>query len=153
MSERLMSVIFALRLPIVIGWAAVLILLGYVAATQTGFTSDYRVYFSPDNPELLAYEAIEAEFTSDDNILIAVAPDDGDIVTADVLRVIEHLTGEAWQIPHAQRVDSLINFQHTEAVDGDLFVGPLVARAEVLSQTDSSRVAEIALNEPALGQH
>jgi len=150
MIHKLMSAILAFRLPIICVWSAVLLIFGYVAITQTEFTSDYRVYFAPDNPELLAYEAIERDFASDDNILIAVAPQSGDVFTPDVLAVVAQLTEAAWQIPHAQRVDSLTNFQHVRAVDGDIVVGSLIEDPRTMSPGELTAAREISLNEPTL---
>jgi len=136
MLERITLTLFRYRTWLVLAWVGVLGALGYAAITGTAFTSDYRVYFAPDNPELLAYEAIERDFTSDDNVLIAIAPASGSVFTPEILSILEELTDAAWQIPHAHRVDSLINFQHTVAVDGDLIVGPLVDDAAELTDED-----------------
>ena len=115
-----------------------------------GFTSDFRVYFGPKNPELLAYEALEDIYTKTDNILFVLQPKDKNVFTRKTLGILKHLTEEAWQIPHAIRVDSITNFQHTEAVGDDLTVADLVERPESLTDAKLAKVKKVALNEPTL---
>ena len=54
-------------------------------AQYLSFTSNYRVYFSEDNPQLQAFEAMEATYTKDDNVLIVLTPSNGDVFTRDTL--------------------------------------------------------------------
>ena len=42
------------------------------------FDNDYRVFFGKDNPQLLAFEAVQRTYTKVDNILFAIIPDSGD---------------------------------------------------------------------------
>ena len=114
------------------------------------FTSDYRVYFSDDNPQLQAFEAMEATYTKDDNVLMVLTPPGGDVFNRDTLALVEELTEQAWQIPYSIRVDSITNFQHTYAEGDDLIVGDLVAGAQDLSDRQLAGIRDIALNEPLL---
>lgn len=104
----------AFRWPIVL---AGLVLVG-VAASGTfflEFSADHRIYFSPDNPQLLAYDAMENTYGKSDNVFFAVAPEGRDATSAHALEASAWLTEQAWRIPFAVRVDSLTNFQHTTA--------------------------------------
>ena len=78
-------------------------------------TEDFRVYSDRNNPELIAYESLEDIYTKTDNILFVVQPDDKNVFGRRKLAIIKQLTQEAWRIPHAIRVDSVTNFQFTEA--------------------------------------
>jgi len=150
MAEWLIKFAVRYRLAVILVWVAATVALGVVGVWQTEFSSDYRVYFAADNPELLAYEEIERTYTSDDTIFIALQPVEGSIFTPETLSLIEEMTEAAWQIPHAMRVDSLTNFQHMEASEDDLLVGNLVEDATGLSSAEISRIEEIAMGEPAL---
>ncbi|HGX93350.1 MAG TPA: hypothetical protein ENK35_08555, partial [Candidatus Tenderia sp.] len=97
------------------------------------FTSDYRVFFSADNPQLLAFDEMEQTYTKDDNVLIVLTPADGNVFSRDTLAVVEKYTRQAWQIPYSIRVDSITDFQYTEAQEDDLIVRDLVSGAEDLS--------------------
>jgi len=119
-------------------------------ASRLGFLDEYRVFFGPDNPQLLAFDAVEAIYTKNDNILIVVEPPDGDAFSAKTLAVVEELTEEAWQIPFATRVDSLANFQHTWSEQDDLIVEDFVQNATALSADERERKRSIALAEPML---
>ena len=109
-------------------------------------TSDYRVLFSEDNPQLAAFDALENTYSVSKAALIAIAPRDGSVFTRETLGAIEELTEAAWRTPHSSRVNSLTNYTHSEALDDDLVVAPLVDDAFSLSDTDLVRVERIALD-------
>ncbi len=115
-----------------------------------GFSNDYRMFFSEENPQLLAFEALQNTYTKTDNVLFVVSPRDGDVFTPEALATVEWLTRESWQIPYSLRVDSITNYQHTEAEEDDLLVADLVEEAESLDAQQLQRIRQIALNEPLL---
>ncbi len=132
--------------------AATLILVG-VAASGTlflEFSSDHRIYFSEDNPELLAYEAMENTYGKSGNVFFVIAPDDRDATSALALEATAWLTEQAWQIPHSTRVDSVTNFQHTTADGDDILVRELVDEVAPGDAGERSRIRAIALAEPRL---
>lgn len=109
-------------------------------------TSDYRVLFSEDNPQFVAFNALENTYTAANRALIAVAPRKGTVFTRETLEAIAELTEVAWQAPYSSRVDSLTNYTHSEA-DGDtLVVEPLVEDTASLSDDALERIETIALN-------
>ncbi len=116
------------------------------------FTNDYRVFFSDDNPELQAFEAMQNVYTKTDNVLFVIAPESGDVFQTDTLAMVAALTEQSWQIPFSTRVDSITNFQHTVADEDDLLVGDLVDDAASMSAAQLQKVRRIALNEPLLAQ-
>jgi len=46
-----------------------------------GFTTDYRAFFSPDNPELRAFEALQASYDRADNVVFLITPAAGPVFT------------------------------------------------------------------------
>lgn len=114
------------------------------------FTADYKVYFGKDNAELIAFEHFENTYTSSENILFVLQPKDKNIFTPDTLEIVKQLTEKAWQIPYAIRVDSITNYQYTEARGDDLTVADLVENPRALGATDLDRIKAVALNEPTL---
>lgn len=135
-------------LVIVLCLAAVAVLTQ--GAGKLAFDSSYRAFFSDDNPELLAFERIENTYAKDDNVMFVIAPRNGNVFTNSTLQAIEELTTSAWQIPYSNRVDSITNFQFTEAEADDLVVRDLVTDAGSLDAQQIERVRDIALSEPAL---
>jgi uncharacterized protein len=136
-------------------WLIILLSLIFVVIAASGgrlinFTTSYRVFFSADNPQLLAFEALENTYVKNDNVLIVMAPKDGNAFSNEVLSVVEELTEKSWQTPFSNRVDSITNFQHTEAEEDDLIVRDLVTNAPTLSELDLEYVKNIATNEPLL---
>lgn len=127
---------------------SVLVVVGALSlgVPRVGITSDHFVLFSDDNPQLQTFEQFEDTYVETNRVLIAVAPKEGTIYTRDALAFIEYLTEEAWLVPHASRVDSLVNFDHSEAIDGDLFVAPLVENALGLTDSHVEHIQDIAQN-------
>ena len=95
---------------------------------EAGAGGRLRVFFSEDNPDLNAFEAVENIYTKNDNVLFIVKPREGEVFTAANLEVIRSLTEDAWQIPFSTRVDAITNFQHPWANGDDLIVEDLVGR-------------------------
>ncbi|MAD73497.1 MAG: RND transporter [Rheinheimera sp.] len=114
------------------------------------FRGDYRIFFSNDNPQLQAFEQMQQQFNKSDNILIAIAPADKQVFSAETLDLVRQLTEAAWQTPYSIRVDSLSNYQHTEAIADDLWVADLVGETLELNNTELNKIAGVALNEPVL---
>ena len=108
-------------------------------------TNDYHVMFGEDNPELVAYNALENTYSKSNKALIAIAPREGSVFTRDGLGGVLELTEAAWRTPYSNRVDSLTNYLHSEAFEDDLVVAPLVDDVQSLSDADLSRVKTIAL--------
>ena len=130
--------------------AFLLVALSAGGARFLTFSNDYRVFFSKQNPQLLAFENLQNTYTKSDNILFVLAPVDGKVFTPQALSAVEWLTTQAWQIPYSIRVDSVANFQHTYADGDDLVVEDLVTDAAAYSPQDLQRVQQIALHEPLL---
>ncbi|MEQ8938501.1 MAG: MMPL family transporter [Gammaproteobacteria bacterium] len=135
---------------LVIITALVLVCMAASGLRHVTFTANYRVFFSDDNPQLIAFETLENTYVQNDNVLIVLAPDNGDIFTRENLAIVEEYTEKAWQTPYSNRVDSITNFQYTEAEDDDLIVRDLVTDSRTQNTDELERVREIALQEPLL---
>ena len=126
--------------------ATLLMLVLTGGACFIGVTNDYRSMFADDNPQLAAFDALEDTYSASNAALIAVAPRGGSVFTREALGAIEDLTDAAWLAPLSTRVDSLTNYSHSEAIEDDLVVEPLVDDAQSLGDADIARIEEIALN-------
>ncbi len=111
---------------------------------------DNRVFFAEDDPKLIALEQLEDTYTKSDNIFIALAPDSGSVFTVDALAAIIELTDQAWQIPYSSRVDSLSNYQHTQADGDDLIVADLFDTESILAEAAPERIKQTALSKEFL---
>ena len=114
------------------------------------FSADYRIYFSKDNPQLLAYEAMENTYGKSGNVFFAVVPEDRDATSALALEAAAWLTEQSWKIPYSTRVDSITNFQHTTADGDDILVRDLVDESVRGDVGERARIRTIALAEPRL---
>ena len=149
MSEAFSHGVLRLRWWIIVGTVLLLVGLGAGARLIT-FSNDYRMFFSEDNPQLQAFEALQDTYTKNDNVLFVIAPKDGRVFKRETLATIEWLTKEAWQIPYSIRVDSVSNFQHTSAEGDDLLVRDLVVDAPSLSADEMAEAQAVAVAEPLL---
>ncbi len=136
-------------------WKTIILSLLWILAMATGlqhaaFTNDYRVFFGKDNPQLLAFENLQDTYARNDNVMIVLAPESGQVFTRETLTAVAWLTERAWETPFSIRVDSLTNYQHTSADGDDLLVEDLAYEPQTLSDEELRRIREVALNEPVL---
>jgi len=141
----------------VIHWRWLIVLAAVTSALAIGsgagnleFANNYRVFFSDENPELTAFEDLQATYTKNDNFLFVMEPADGDAFSAETIAAVETLTEAAWKIPYAIRVDSISNFQHSYGIDDDLIVEDLFRDVEQMNAAERSRRGNVALAEPLL---
>ena len=136
-------------------WLVIILTIISILALATGgknlsFTNDYRVFFSKENPQLIAFEELQEAYTKSDNVLIMLEPKDGDVFSPETLAAIADLTDRAWQTPFSIRVDSLTNYQHMDAEEDDLIVGDLVEDFDSLTSDDLERIRGIAMDQPTI---
>ena len=136
-------------------WWTILLSLLFVGAFSAGiqnlgFKNNYRVYFGADNPQLQAFDNMQATYNKSDNVLFVLEPLDGTVFTPKTLESVVLLTKKSWQLPYSSRVDSITNFQHTIAKEDELIVADLVRNPTTLTTEQLSYIKKIALNEPLL---
>lgn len=120
-----------------------------VGAVRLLPASDYRVFFTEDNPQRLAYEAINQSFTRNDNILLVLKPANDRVFDMQFMTLLSEVTESLWKMPYVIRVDSVSNFQHSYAVADELIVQDLF-NPEETSQDDLKKIQQLALSEPQL---
>lgn len=136
-------------------WLVIALALASAVALGAGlpglsFSNSYRVFFSPENPQLRAFESLEHVYTKNDFLLFALRPAAGDVFTRETLAAVAWLTEHGWKIPYASRVDSLTNFQHSRADVDSLAVDDLVPDPSRLTETELADIKTTAMAEPLL---
>jgi len=135
-------------------WIAALLVISMLiisyGITKLTFTSDFRTYFGPENPQLIAFENMERTFSKQENVYFYIHAKEGDLFSHQGLNLIEQLTDEGWKLPYSQRVTSLQNYQHTDVEDDDLIIDYLYYDALELSQPDLQRIKQVTFSEPTL---
>jgi len=136
-------------------WFVIAAMLSFLAFSASGIArleiaSDVRLFFSDENPQLKALEELENVYTKEGNVLIVLAPADGNVFTREFLTALEKYTEKAWQVPFSLRVDSITNFQNTRAQGDELIVEDLVRDAGSLTDAQIEEIKRTALNEPLL---
>jgi predicted RND superfamily exporter protein len=135
-------------------WLTPLLLLSViilsVGAAKLSFTSDFRAYFGPENPQLLAFEEMERTFSKQENVFFYVQAKKRDLFSNQGLHLIERLTDEGWQLPFSQRVTSLQNYQHTEVDEDELVIDYLFYDALDLTEEQLIKIKQTVFDEPTL---
>ena len=136
-------------------WAVVCITLVCVGVISSGLKqielqTDYRIFFSKENPQLAAYERLQNTYSRNDVLQFVLQPESGDIFNPVFLKNLSKLTEEFWQIPFTTRVNSIANFQHSYAEGDELTVEDLVAFDRELTSVEAEAIKSIALNEPLI---
>ena len=125
----------------------------FIAASgvsRLSITNDFRIFFGKDNPQLQAFEQLEYNFGKQDTLYFFIQANKGDVFELPVISLIWELTDAAWSLPYAERVNSLSNYQHTEALGDDLTTDYLVPDLSRLNAAYLQRIRKIVMNEPAL---
>ena len=136
------------RLTVISGVSVVAILaLGVFNLTTT---TDLRIYFSPDNPQLGALETLEAKYRENDSLIFLLSPTSEDVFNRDTLSAIHRLTEAAWKLPYAQRVTSLANYQHTHSEGDTVFTEHLIVDPGDLTPERIASLRIIAASEPGI---
>ena len=147
--ERFAEWVVAARWPI-IATSLILVALSAGGALFLQFSTNYRIFFSQDNPQLLALEALENTYGKSDNVIFMIVPEDRDATSEQALAATVWLTKRAWQTPYSTRVDSIANFQHTTADGDDLSVRDLVDPTKLGDAEERSRIRATALADARL---
>ena len=126
---------------------SLLVMLALAAGAQriVAVDVDVRNHFGRHDPYIIALEQLEETYSLSDAALVGVAPQSGTVFGRDELVAIEELTEQLWRTPYATRVDSIANYSHSEGLEDELIVEPLIDDAGSLSDEDIERIKRIAL--------
>ncbi|RWX45164.1 hypothetical protein VT99_12841, partial [Candidatus Electrothrix marina] len=101
---RLGRFVITYRIPLILLSLLVVAGTGYGTRFLT-FSSNSRMFFSEENPELQAFNALEQTYTKFENVFFTIAPKSKNVFTRDVLAAVEDLTERSWKLPYSSRVD------------------------------------------------
>ncbi|MBV1874892.1 MAG: hypothetical protein KUG80_08920, partial [Gammaproteobacteria bacterium] len=138
------------RWPIVVLTLLVVTLFAY-QIRNIQMTDDLNVFFSEDNPQLLALDRFKDTYGETKNAFIAIAPANGDIFTQTNLALLEELTYRGWEVPYSRRVDSLQNFQRTRVYEDDLEVDNTYQDAQTLTPEEIKDLRDYAIDHDVIG--
>ena len=136
-------------------WLTIFLLVVAVVVSASGasnlyFRGDYKVFFEEGYGPLNDFQEMQHVFNKRDNIAVLIVPQSGDVMTPEVLTLVQEYTDAAWQTPFSSRVDSITNFQHTWAEGDDMMVDDLVPDGLDLTAETLENIRALAMAEPAL---
>ncbi len=134
----------------VVGFYAAVAVAAIALTAGLRSTMDNRVFFGPENPELMLLTTLEKDYTQSNDVLVAIESKSGSVFTREGLSAVVELTQVMWKAPFATRVDSLSNFQHSNGNGDQVEIGDLVPKGFSYAPEDLARVRSIALNDPLL---
>ena len=133
-----------------IGFWVLLLAVAVAGMGRLTMVNDYKVFFSEENPDLTAFEQIEEKYSNNDSVLVVVAPKEGSVFQPEALSAVMAMTEKGWQTPHSYRVDSLSNYQYTQADGDDLLVEDFIQDFELGSPQTLATKQDYALRQPEL---
>ena len=136
--------------PFIILLISVVITAAAIYGMPPKFNSDFEAYFGPKNEHLTTYHKMQDDFATTNNVFFVIAPVNGIVFNNEILSIVQAFTEDAWLLPFATRVDSITNFQYTEANEDELVVGDLIANPSHASINDLEAAKRVALGEPQL---
>ncbi len=119
-----------------------------IGLKDIAFDSDYKKFLSES--EQLSLEEFNNTYSKDMTLMIVVSSQIGSIFTSQNLKIVEKLTNLSWKLPNVLRVDSVTNFQNTQAKGDDLVVKDLVKDAQRLTPSQIAEIHHIATTDPRL---
>lgn len=121
-------------------WVFLLLLVLMAGLPKLALQSDFRLYFSSDNPQLMAFEQVEQAFNKQDTLSFVLSVNNGDLLSVAALTEIKKLTDAAWTLPYVRRVDSLTNYQQIRSDQDVIEVADFFTGTEaVWSATEALR--------------
>ncbi len=143
--ETIMALLMSRRWLTVSLSVLVMLALGAGATRVIEVDVDVRNHFGRDDPHIVALDRLEETYALSDAALVVAAPNEGTIFTREALAAIDELTDRLWQTPYVTRVDSITNYQHSEGLEDELIVEPLIGDAASLTDEDLARIETVAL--------
>lgn len=138
------------RYRLVTALSLLLVLVAAAGVARLTFNADFRAYFSDDNPQLLAFEALEDDFNKRDSLVMLIEVHDGTVFSAPVLNLVRDLTNLGWTLPWSRRVDSLASFQHLSADADGITARTLIDNDLQLDADSVASIRNISLSEQTL---
>mgnify|MGYP001157172683 FL=1 len=137
--RKWLSLLFGLLLTVV--WV--------MGLSGLSMNPDNRIFFSKDNPQLLALETLEKTYSRDDNVYLVLAPKDKNVFSGETLAAVREMTDRLWQTPFSSRVDSITNFQWTRSDGDDVIISDLVEEGLITPEI-ADNAKRVALDEPLI---
>ncbi|ANG62497.1 hypothetical protein A8C75_08350 [Marinobacterium aestuarii] len=147
--DRLITML--VRYPYRILLVSLVLILGVgFGGSRLTVESGIDVFFSEDDPNILADRELKRAYGREDNVLFVIDTRGGDIFEASNLSSVQIITEKSWLMPHSKRVDSVTNFLYPEVDGDDIVIDRLVEEAGSLTSEDRQRIKGIALSQQAL---
>jgi uncharacterized protein len=155
LTDALEQFVFTHRLPLVIGFALLTVVMG-VFASRTRVDASFKKSLPIGHPYIETFTRYESEFGGANRVVIALMAKDGDIFTPGFFAALRQATDEVFFLPGVDRaqVQSLFtpNVRYVEVVE-DGFAGGNVIPADFTPDEESfARVRENIIKSGRLGQ-
>lgn len=136
----------------VASFCVILVLIAGLGISQLTMNTDFRAYFGPENPQMLVFDEMEANFNTQDSLVFLVIAKEGNVFSQSVLNAIRSITESAWTMPYSRRVDSLTNFLRTTAANDELTTHHLIPPDEPMSKLQLNEARQYVLNDQVARQ-
>ncbi|RZV56150.1 MAG: hypothetical protein EX270_05625 [Pseudomonadales bacterium] len=143
MEIRLVDFLMRWRNWMALFCVALCLLLG-VGMQKLYFQSNYKVFFTEEDPQRVAHESQMEEYARSEDEIILLSFSGEPVFTNENLTTLQRATEMAWNMPYATRVDSLINYQYSRASEDELIVSDFIESPDSLDAAALSELERIA---------
>ncbi len=123
-----------------------------IGLKNTVISSDFRLYFDKQNPQLIAFENLEAGFNKQDTLSFLVVFEQG-VFAESSLRAVRDLVDASWKLPYVRKVSALTNYPRTQSSDEEIVSEELVSDEFIYSRENISEIENYTLNHAVASQY
>ncbi len=131
-------------------WTLIVTVMASIGYKNVSLNTSYKSFFDSDDTLLIAMNEQEATYSKYDNMVIIVGVNEGDVFTPSALQALHELTEGGWLAPYSSRVDSIINYNHTEGLEDELLVSQILEKPSQLSSKEINKAKNTVMSTPAL---
>ncbi|MDX1692151.1 MAG: efflux RND transporter permease subunit [Ketobacteraceae bacterium] len=107
--------------------AMLLLVAGSAFLARLSLDNHFSIFFDAQDVRLQEYNKIQKEFVRTDNVLVAIAPAEGEVFNPAFVTRLRRFTEASWQVPFVKRVDSITNYQHVFSTEGGITIRSLAS--------------------------
>ena len=140
---------FIVEHPKFVGIAWIVVIMSALAAIPSiKYSSDNRVFFADDHPEVIRLENMEMKYAHSNQILVALHVKEDTFEKQEHLRQALMLHDALWRVPHVTRVDSIVNYKRLLGSDDALTSENFITAHGLAEQHPSASELRSTLEDP-----
>lgn len=137
------------RYPVALLSIASMLILG-LQTLELRIEAELDYFYDDEYQGLQDLKDLKSTYSDFKSTILMIKPLNEPISSPRILQLTHEITQKFWKMPHHVRVDSVTNYQHTEADGDDLIIRNLLESPDSLSEESARRIIDIASSKPEL---